>query len=67
MVRRAVDNIRAKTRLGEAEALATLTATNPQGRLVTPEEVARTVEWLCLPGSESVTGQSIAISGGGVF
>jgi NAD(P)-dependent dehydrogenase (short-subunit alcohol dehydrogenase family) len=66
MVQRAVDNIRTKTRVSEAEALATLTATNPQGRLVTPEEVAHTVEWLCLPGSESITGQSIALSGGGI-
>lgn len=66
MVRRAIDNIRAKTGIGEADALATLTATNPQGRLVTPEEVAHSVEWLCLPGSESVTGQSIALAGGGV-
>jgi hypothetical protein len=29
-------------------------------------EIAHTVLWLCLPGSESVNGQSIAIAGGEV-
>ena len=43
-----------------------LVAVNPQGRLVTPAEVANTVLWLCCPGAESVTGQSIAIAGGEV-
>ena len=46
------------------EALAALVAHNPQQRLVTPAEVANAVLWLCLPGSESVTGQSIAVAGG---
>ncbi len=29
-----------------------------------PEEVANAVAWLCLPGAESMTGQSIAVAGG---
>jgi hypothetical protein len=29
--------------------------------------VANAVAWLCLPGSEAVTGQAIAISGGEVM
>lgn len=66
MVREAIANIRAKTGRSESEALAALTATNPQGRLVTPEEVAHTVLWLIRPGSESVTGQSIVLAGGEV-
>ena len=40
---------------------------NPQGRLVSPEEVASAVAWLCLPGSESINGQSIAVAGGEVM
>ena len=36
-------------------------------RLIQPEEVANAVAWLCLPGSEAVTGQAIAISGGEVM
>jgi 3-hydroxybutyrate dehydrogenase len=64
IVRDAVANIRSKTGRSEEEAVATLVARNPQGRLVRPNEVANAVAWLCLPGSESVNGQSIGISGG---
>ena len=35
-------------------------------RLIEPREVADTVMWLCRPGSESVTGQSIVLAGGEV-
>jgi NAD(P)-dependent dehydrogenase (short-subunit alcohol dehydrogenase family) len=59
-------NIVAKTGMTAEDARARLVAKNPQGRLVRPEEVANTVIWLCLPGSESVTGQSIVLSGGEV-
>jgi NAD(P)-dependent dehydrogenase (short-subunit alcohol dehydrogenase family) len=66
IVRQAIANIRAKTGRSEEEALASLVATNPQRRLITPEEVAHSVLWLCRPGAESITGQSIIISGGEV-
>jgi NAD(P)-dependent dehydrogenase (short-subunit alcohol dehydrogenase family) len=66
IVKRAVENIMEKTGRSESEAMAALTATNPQGRLITPAEVSHTVLWLCRPGTESVTGQSIAIAGGEV-
>jgi NAD(P)-dependent dehydrogenase (short-subunit alcohol dehydrogenase family) len=66
MVKRAVDNIRKKTGRSASEAMATLTATNPQGRLIAPAEVSHAVLWLCRPGTESVTGQSIVIAGGEV-
>lgn len=66
IVRRAVDNIMKKTGRSESEAMATLTATNPQGRLIAPAEVSNAVLWLCRPGTESVTGQSIVIAGGEV-
>jgi 3-hydroxybutyrate dehydrogenase len=64
IVHEAIANIRAKTGRTEQEAVATLVASNPQGRFVQPDEVANAVLWLCLPGSESVTGQSIGVSGG---
>lgn len=67
IVRDTVARIVAKTGRTEAEARAELTKFNPQGRLVTPEEVARSVTWLCLPGSDAVTGQSIAVAGGEVM
>jgi 3-hydroxybutyrate dehydrogenase len=66
IVKSAVANIVGKTGRTEAEALAALVATNPQRRLIEPREVADTVMWLCRPGSESVTGQSIVLAGGEV-
>jgi NAD(P)-dependent dehydrogenase (short-subunit alcohol dehydrogenase family) len=66
MVKNAIANIRSKTGRSEEEALAALVATNPQRRLIEPREVADTVMWLCRPGSESVTGQSIVLAGGEV-
>lgn len=67
MVKETVANIVAKTGRTAEQALAELTARNPQKRLITPEEVANAVAWLCLPGSEAITGQAIAISGGEVM
>jgi NAD(P)-dependent dehydrogenase (short-subunit alcohol dehydrogenase family) len=64
---RAVDNITAKTKRSPEEARAALAATNPQGRLVTPDEVAATVLWLASPAARSITGQAIVIAGGEVM
>lgn len=66
MVQQAIGNIMRKTGRSESEALAAITVTNPQGRLITPAEVSNAVLWLCRPGTESVTGQSIVIAGGEV-
>jgi 3-hydroxybutyrate dehydrogenase len=66
IVKSAVANIVSKTGRSEAEALAALVASNPQRRLIEPREVADSVMWLCRPGSESVTGQSIVLAGGEV-
>ncbi len=67
IVRDAVGTIRARTGRSPEAALAALTAANPQGRLITPDEVANAVLWLCLPGTQSVNGQSIALDGGEVM
>lgn len=66
IVQGAIANIMKKTGRSAAEALGGLVATNPQQRLIEPQEVAEAVLWLCRPGSESVTGQSIVLSGGEV-
>jgi NAD(P)-dependent dehydrogenase (short-subunit alcohol dehydrogenase family) len=66
IVSNAVANIAAKTGRSKSEALDTLLATNPQHRLITPQEIAHTVLWLCSPGTESITGQSIVLAGGEV-
>jgi len=67
MTREAVANIVAKTGRTSEAAIAELTADNPQKRLITPEEVANAVVWLCLPGSDAITGQAISVAGGEVM
>ena len=64
IVKEAVANIVAKTGRTAEQAEAELASRNPQKRLVRPEEVANAVVWLCLPGSEAITGQAIAVAGG---
>jgi 3-hydroxybutyrate dehydrogenase len=66
LVREAIERIIKVTGRSEAEVRASLVATNPQRRMIEPDEVAHTVLWLCAPGSESITGQSIVIAGGEV-
>jgi NAD(P)-dependent dehydrogenase (short-subunit alcohol dehydrogenase family) len=67
LVRETIDNIVAKTGRSVEDATAELAASNPQGRLVQPWEVAETVAWLALPGSASITGQAIPVAGGEVM
>jgi NAD(P)-dependent dehydrogenase (short-subunit alcohol dehydrogenase family) len=63
MTTRTIENIVARTGAAPAEVLATLTAQNPQNRLLTPGEVAHAVVRLCVPGTEAITGQAIAVTG----
>lgn len=63
----ALAKIMDKTGMDRAGAEKQLKAVNPQQRFIEPPEVAAAVAWLCLPGSESITGQSIAIAGGEVM
>ena len=59
-----IDNIVKKTGRSREQAVAELSRHNPQGRLVTPAEVADTVLWLCGEGAGAITGQAIAVAGG---
>jgi NAD(P)-dependent dehydrogenase (short-subunit alcohol dehydrogenase family) len=59
-----IDNIMKKTGRSHEQAVAELSRHNPQGRLVTPAEVADTVLWLCGEGAGAITGQAIAVAGG---
>jgi 3-hydroxybutyrate dehydrogenase len=61
-----IDNITRKTGRSREQAVAELAKYNPQGRLVTPREVADTVLWLCGEGAGAITGQAIAVAGGEV-
>lgn len=67
LIEEAVETITAKTGRSREEARAAFTRTNPQGRLVTPEEVADTVRWLVSPASKSITGQAIPVAGGEIM
>ncbi|REG51442.1 NADP-dependent 3-hydroxy acid dehydrogenase YdfG [Paraburkholderia sp. BL6669N2] len=62
-----LEQITSKTSRTEQQARETLLRSNPQHRFVSPEQVANAVLWLCQPGSDAVTGQSISISGGEVM
>jgi NAD(P)-dependent dehydrogenase (short-subunit alcohol dehydrogenase family) len=64
IVAEAVEKIGNTTGRSAEDAVSELTRFNPQGRLIQPREVADTVVWLCQPGSASVTGQAISVSGG---
>lgn len=66
LVRDAIEHIVRRTGRAASDVRATLAATNPQQRLIEPQEVAHAVRWLCLPGSESINGQSIVVAGGEV-
>jgi NAD(P)-dependent dehydrogenase (short-subunit alcohol dehydrogenase family) len=67
MFERAVDNIVAKTKRSRDDARAALASSNPQGRLVTPDEVAATVLWLASASASTITGQAIVVAGGEVM
>lgn len=66
MVELAVANIVSRTGRTAEEARAELASHNPQKRLIAPEEVANAVLWLCVPGSEAITGQAIVVANGEV-
>ena len=66
LVAGSIDNIMKKTGRSHEQAVAELAKHNPQGRLVSPEEVADAVLWLCGEGAGAITGQAIAVAGGEV-
>jgi NAD(P)-dependent dehydrogenase (short-subunit alcohol dehydrogenase family) len=60
----AAAKIAAKTGRTADQSRAMLAKDNAHGRLITPDEVAQTVLWLCSPAAASVNGQAIAVMGG---
>lgn len=61
-----IAQITSKTGRSSEDAKAALRRVNPQGRFITPDEIAGTVLWLCSSAAASVTGQAIVIAGGEV-
>jgi NAD(P)-dependent dehydrogenase (short-subunit alcohol dehydrogenase family) len=64
LVARSIDAIIDKTGRTEEEARAALAASNPQGRLITPDEVAQTIVWLCGDGASGINGAAVPVAGG---
>jgi NAD(P)-dependent dehydrogenase (short-subunit alcohol dehydrogenase family) len=64
LVARSIEAITGKTGRSEDEARAALSASNPQGRLITPDEVAATIVWLCGDGASGVNGTAVPVAGG---
>ena len=64
LVAGSIENIMKKTDRSRERAIAELAKHNPQGRLITPQEVADAVLWLCGEGAGAITGQAIAVAGG---
>lgn len=67
IIEKALLEIMQKTGRSREEALSAFTRSNPQNRLVKPEEVADAVLWLAGRGAASMNGQAISISGGEVL
>lgn len=67
MLAASIATIAARTGRTADQARAALAATNPQGRLVRPEEVAATVLFLCGADAAAITGEAIAVAGGEVM
>ncbi len=64
LVARSIGDIIAKTGRTEEEARSALAASNPQGRLITPDEVAMAIVWLCGEGASGVNGAAVPVAGG---
>ena len=64
LVAKSIESIIAKTGRTEEEARAALAASNPQGRLITPDEVAQTIVWLCGDGASGINGAAVPVAGG---
>ena len=64
MTDRSVEMIVRATKMSPEDARARLMESNPQRRLIAPDEVAAAALWLCQDAAAAVNGQAIALSGG---
>jgi NAD(P)-dependent dehydrogenase (short-subunit alcohol dehydrogenase family) len=67
MTERSIANITSRTRMTAERARETLERTNPQQRLIEPEEVAAAAVFLALDSSKGITGQALNIDGGALM
>ncbi|MGH7717227.1 MAG: SDR family NAD(P)-dependent oxidoreductase, partial [Gemmatimonadaceae bacterium] len=67
MAQGAVDNLVAARGTPAEEARRMVAGVIPRGTLITPEEVANAVAWLCSPAATAITGQAIVVAAGEVM
>jgi len=60
----AITHVTAKTGRSAEAALADMLKDKPIDRLITPEEVAAAVLFLCSPGASAITGTTLTVAGG---
>ena len=64
LVARSVDLLVDRTGRSAEDARASLASSNPQGRFITPFEVAAMVVWLCGEAASGVNGAALPVAGG---
>jgi len=64
LVGSAIDFVTSKTGRSQDAALADMLRDKPIGRLITPDEVASAVLYLCSPGASAITGTTLTVAGG---
>jgi NAD(P)-dependent dehydrogenase (short-subunit alcohol dehydrogenase family) len=67
MLSTAVASVMDTRKVSADEARALLAKASLRRTLITPEEVADTVVWLCSPAATAITGQAIAVASGEVM
>ena len=64
LVQSGIAHVTEKTGRSQDAALADMLKDKPIGRLITPEEVAEAVLFLCSPGASAITGTTLTVAGG---
>ena len=64
LVQGGITHVIEKTGRSQDAALADMLKDKPIGRLITPEEVAAAVLFLCSPGASAITGTTLTVAGG---
>jgi len=64
LVQDGIGHVITKTGRTREQALADMLKDKPNGRLITPQEVADAVLFLCSPGASAITGTTLTVAGG---
>ncbi len=67
LVTKSVERIQEKTGRSSDEIKQHIAEQNPMGRMLTPEEVASAVTWLCDPEQAMISGASLPLTGSEIF